>query len=57
MAETKKRVRCVWHEEKTPSLCLDLARGVFHCFGCGRRGPLAEYEAARAEREAADGRR
>jgi len=28
------KVRCIFHPDQTPSLSIDLARGIFHCFGC-----------------------
>jgi DNA primase len=31
---------CPFHQEKTPSLSLDPARGLFHCFGCGKSGDI-----------------
>jgi hypothetical protein len=31
-------VRCIFHEERTASLSIDLDRGLFHCFGCGVAG-------------------
>jgi DNA primase len=31
---------CPFHQEKTPSFTIDPARGVFHCFGCGKGGDL-----------------
>ena len=30
--------RCLFHEDRTPSLSVDLEAGVFHCFGCGAQG-------------------
>ena len=32
------KIRCVFHEEKTPSMVLILKRNRFHCFGCGEDG-------------------
>jgi DNA primase len=29
---------CPFHAEKTPSFTLDAAKGLFHCFGCGKGG-------------------
>ena len=34
----KGLVRCIFHQEKTASLSIDLRREVFHCFGCGVGG-------------------
>ena len=31
---------CPFHEEKTPSMSLDRARGFYHCFGCGEGGDV-----------------
>ena len=31
---------CPFHQEKTPSLSIDAARGLFHCFGCGKSGDI-----------------
>ena len=40
---------CPLHQEKTPSFCVNPARGTWHCFGCGRGGNvigfLMEHEA------------
>lgn len=48
------RVRCPWHDEKTPSCHVDLSdegsdagsRRRVLCFGCGREATLPELEAA-----------
>ena len=34
---------CIFHQEKTPSLSIDLEKGVFHCFGCGRGGGVRDF--------------
>ncbi|MPZ53205.1 MAG: DNA primase [Acidimicrobiia bacterium] len=31
---------CPFHEEKTPSMSVDVARGLWHCFGCGKGGDV-----------------
>lgn len=31
---------CPFHQEKTPSMSVDAARGLYHCFGCGKSGDL-----------------
>ncbi len=34
---------CPFHQEKTPSLSVDGARGLYHCFGCGKSGDLFRW--------------
>lgn len=34
---------CPFHQEKTPSLSIDSARGLFHCFGCGKSGDVFQW--------------
>jgi DNA primase len=34
---------CPFHEEKTPSLSVDRARGLYHCFGCGKGGDVFSF--------------
>lgn len=34
---------CPFHQEKTPSMSLDPARGLFHCFGCGKGGDVFAF--------------
>lgn len=34
---------CPFHQEKTPSLSIDAARGLFHCFGCGKSGDVFQW--------------
>ena len=29
---------CPFHNEKTASMCVNAARGIFKCFGCGEHG-------------------
>ena len=36
-------VICPFHEDRRPSLSLDLSRGLFHCFGCGESGGLRRF--------------
>lgn len=36
-------VRCRFHEDSAPSLSVDLARGLFHCFGCGEQGGVRAF--------------
>ena len=32
------RLRCPFHEDKTPSLSINAETGKFHCFGCHAKG-------------------
>ncbi len=34
---------CPFHEEKTPSMSVDRARGLYHCFGCGKGGDVFRF--------------
>lgn len=34
---------CPFHQEKTPSMSLDPAQGVYHCFGCGKGGDIFTF--------------
>ncbi len=34
---------CPFHSEKTPSLSIDPARGLYHCFGCGESGDVYRW--------------
>lgn len=34
---------CPFHSEKTPSLSIDSARGLYHCFGCGKSGDIYRW--------------
>ena len=36
-------VRCLFHQDKTPSLSIDIERGLFHCFGCGASGGVRKF--------------
>lgn len=39
----EKRALCAFHDERTPSMHLNDAKGTFHCFGCGASGDLVTY--------------
>lgn len=34
---------CPFHQEKTPSMSVDRARGLYHCFGCGKSGDIFTF--------------
>ena len=34
---------CPFHQEKTPSLSIDAARGLYLCFGCGKSGDVFRW--------------
>jgi DNA primase len=34
---------CPFHQEKTASMSIDRARGLYHCFGCGKGGDLFQF--------------
>jgi len=38
-------VLCVFHRERTASLSIDLAAGLFNCFGCGAQGGVRDFAA------------
>lgn len=40
----KGMVLCVFHQERTPSLSVNLDEGVFHCFGCDAKGGRLDFE-------------
>ncbi len=43
-------VRCPFHEDRRPSLSVDLDRGVFHCFACGLGGGARRFAELVGER-------
>ena len=34
---------CVFHQEKTPSMSIDVARGLYHCHGCHASGDIFTF--------------
>lgn len=49
LSTPRGRVRCIFHAEHTPSLSIDVERGLFHCFGCGRGGGVKDFALAVGE--------
>ena len=37
-----KPIKCLWHNEKTPSLRLHPKKNMVHCFGCGFSGSVID---------------
>ena len=37
------KMSCCFHDEKTPSLSLNSAKGMFHCYGCGAEGDVITF--------------
>jgi DNA primase len=42
---TQRAVLCPFHQERRPSCKIELARKIFHCFGCGQKGNVLEFVA------------
>ena len=39
----RKRCCCVFHQEKTPSMILDVTMNRYKCFGCGKSGDVLSF--------------
>lgn len=39
----KRKLRCPFHEEKTPSMQLYSQENWYHCFGCGKHGDIFNF--------------
>ena len=39
------KIKCPFHDEKTASMCIDLEKGLFKCFGCGASGNIYQFYA------------
>ena len=42
---TRGLVRCIFHDDRSASLSVDLVAGIFHCFGCGQDGGIKRFAA------------
>ena len=52
------RLRCPFHEDKTPSLSINAETGKFHCFGChAKGGDIFDFVVTKEGITAGDGRR
>jgi len=36
-------VKCIFHQDDKPSLSINTREGLFHCFGCGKKGGIKEF--------------
>jgi DNA primase len=36
-------MRCVFHEEDTPSLSISESKNLYHCFGCNAKGSVIDW--------------
>ena len=41
--DKKGRCLCPFHEDNNPSLGLNDEKNIFHCFGCGAKGDIVEF--------------
>lgn len=41
--KTEVQCLCPFHEDKNPSLSVNLEKGVFKCFGCGEQGGVVKF--------------
>ena len=49
------RLRCPFHEDKTPSLSINAETGKYHCFGChAKGGDIFDFVVAKEEIAAGD---
>lgn len=35
---------CPFHAEKTPSCIITPSKGLYHCFGCGAKGSIIDWQ-------------
>ena len=42
---TELRLSCPFHEDATPSLSVNVSRGIFYCFGCKSKGDTIDFVA------------
>lgn len=51
---TRRKVCCPFHQEKTPSLNVNMEIQCFYCFGCQKGGSVLDYIALRDSRSVSD---
>ena len=39
------KIKCPFHDEKTASMCIDLEKGLYKCFGCNESGNIYQFYA------------
>lgn len=44
---------CPFHDEQTPSFCVNPATNTYHCFGCEAHGNVEDFEHDLSQRKAA----
>jgi DNA primase len=42
MKKNLLKILCPFHEEKTPSCCVNLDTQTYICFGCGKQGKAVD---------------
>ncbi|MBZ0215200.1 MAG: hypothetical protein K8F25_01485 [Fimbriimonadaceae bacterium] len=42
-AGEQRSAHCTFHDDQRPSLKINLAKRIFHCFGCGKSGNILEF--------------
>ncbi len=53
-AGTRKMALCAFHQERTPSLSVNIETGLFFCFGCRVGGSVIDYIAKKTGRPTGD---
>ncbi|MDA8791916.1 CHC2 zinc finger domain-containing protein [Bacteriovoracaceae bacterium] len=38
--KNQQNVSCIFHEDRKPSMSVNLDKGVFYCFSCGEKGNI-----------------
>jgi 5S rRNA maturation endonuclease (ribonuclease M5) len=43
VTKRQQLVRCIFHPDNRPSLSINIEEGLFHCFGCGKKGGIKDF--------------